>query len=94
MDQLDLLLVLAQIGVGVAGFASPGYNRFTMVANFTIMGIVVLDLGISALGYGDRYAGSVYSGSLILMLVGSSTAFFLVVAAFLDPLPRKDSPPR
>jgi MFS family permease len=174
MDQIDLLFVLAQIGVGVAGFASlatvigqaytrtdpevnsirlrgllhisisvmllsllaiallkidglseemawriastvalvtaiicgigvlrrdrtrrrlPGYNRLTMVINFSIMGIVVIELAISALGWSGRHAGSVYTGSLILMLVGCSTAFMLVVTSFLEGAPRKETPP-
>jgi hypothetical protein len=94
MEQIDLLLVLAQIGVGVAGFASlatvvgqaPGYNKFTMVINFTILGIVVIALAVASLGLAGAYVGSVFVGSVILMLVGCSTAFILVVTSFLDPV--------
>lgn len=175
MDQIDLLLVLAQIGVGVAGFGSlatvvgqaytttdpevnairlrgllhisisvmllslvaiallrvpgleealawriasiiaflttlaisvgvlrrdrtrrrlPGYNKVTMVTNFTLMGIIIVALATAVTGAAGRYIGSVYAGSIILMLVACSTAFVLVVTSFLDPAPRKDTPPR
>jgi hypothetical protein len=69
----------------------PGYNRFTMVTNFAIMGIVVTALGGGLTGIAGPYVGSIFVGSLILMLVGCSTAFILVVTSFLEPPPRKDS---
>lgn len=175
MDQIDLLLVLAQIGVGVAGFASlatvvgqaytktdpevnairlrgllyvsiavmllslaaiallrvaglpaeaawriaswialltaviigigvikrdrtrrrlPGYNKFTMVTNFTILGTVIVAFAVAALGLTSAHVGSVFVGSIILMLVGCSTAFVLVVTSFLDPVARRVSPPQ
>jgi hypothetical protein len=174
MDQIDLLLVLAQIGVGVAGFGSlatvvgqaytktdpevnairvrgllhiavaamllplvaiallrvsglaadvawriasviaflaalaisvgvlrrdrmrrrlPGYNKVMMVANFTIMGLVIVALGAAVTGLARQYVGSVYAGSIILMLVGASNAFILVVTSFLEPAKSKGLPP-
>ncbi len=61
-----------------------GYNKVTMVTNFTIMGIVVLALAVASAGLAGPLVGSVFVGALVLMLVGCSTAFFLVVTSFLD----------
>jgi hypothetical protein len=58
------------------------------------MGIVVIALAVAALGFAGAYVGSVFVGCLILMLVGCSTAFILVVTSFLDPVRRKESPPQ
>lgn len=70
----------------------PGYNRFTMVINFTIMGVIIAALGTAVTGLAGAHIASLYVGSLILMLVACSTAFMLVVTSFLDSPSRKDTP--
>ncbi len=74
MEQIDLLLVLAQIG-----------------------GVILLSLVPVALlrvpGLTGLYVGSVYAGSIVLALVGASTAFALVVTSFLDKPPPRQTPP-
>lgn len=62
----------------------PGYNKLTMTTNFTILGVVVVALGCAASGVLQTYVGSAFVGALILMLVGASTAFILVVTSFLE----------
>jgi hypothetical protein len=67
----------------------PGYNKFSMVTNFTIMAIVVFALGAAVTGLAGLYVGSVYAGSLVLTLVAASTAFALVITSFLDRPPTR-----
>ena len=62
----------------------PGYNRFTMVTNFSILDIVTIAFGCAASGLAIDFVGSPFVGALILMLVGCATAFILAVTPFLE----------
>lgn len=88
------LVVAIVISIGVlrrdrARRRLAGYNKLTMIANFTIMGIVLLALAAASAGLAEEFIDTVFVGSLVLMLVGCSTAFVLVVTSFLDAAPRK-----
>jgi hypothetical protein len=62
----------------------PGYNRFTIFTSFGIIGVVTAALGCAATGLAGQYVASVFVCSMILILVGCSTAFVLVVTSFLE----------
>jgi hypothetical protein len=63
----------------------PGYNKLTMTTNFTLLGLVIVLFACAASGITRGHVGSVSVATIILMLVGASTAFILVVTSFLEP---------
>lgn len=85
MNQIDLLLVLA-IGVILPSLVPVALLRVPGLAKEDAWRIasVIAFFGVVAIS-----VGSVYAGSLVLTLVGASTAFALVVTSFPDRPPTR-----
>ena len=65
--------------------ALPGYNKPVAQTNYAILGAVVFALAFNGAGLAAPYEMPVFLATLILMLVGCSILFILVVVSLLEP---------